>query len=105
MLLRTCEMLGHNQGAGADLELTFSVIRPHPLRGHVRSQDKTSPSTPTKPEEKSGEDRVQRVADVDHAADVSDVVATGDRRVAVTQDVPGGVQPPAMRDQGARRAT
>ena len=48
---------------------------------------------PPGPNEESGEDRVQRVADVDHATGVGDVVASSDGGVAVAQDVPGDVQP------------
>ena len=41
--------------------------------------------------EESAEDWVQRVADVDHAPGVGDVMACGDGRVTVAEDIPGGV--------------
>jgi len=81
-------------------ELSLRRLR-RPLRIPARLQVPTT-SGPT---EESGEDRVQRVPDVDHAAGVGDVVACGDRRVAVAEDVSGGVQPLAVGDQGAHGAT
>ena len=93
---RTDELLTTSEAAG-----DHTTLQQLP---HLRSQAERK--TPRRPrscvncnhnhrqprQPKSGEDRVERSSNVNHTASVSDVVARRDRRVAVTQDVPGGVQ-------------